>query len=240
MIDIMTTIKLVAILATSYFILIAYFESNQIKEHSYNNSMREMNKDNNYMLLKALGVAAIAAYLFWPSNREEGNLIEDFYDQEAIEIQERRQRTVRPIHPNNSHINIALNLIKKYEGFRSEPYLCKAGVPTIGYGDTDPAIVSRGYISREDAGDLLKEKVIMISKDVDKKVLPELTDHQRAALISFYYNLGPGNFDNIARRINKGDIVEAADAILLYDKCDGHSLKGLKIRRAEEQYLFTL
>jgi lysozyme len=202
--------------------------------------MREMNKDKNYIVLKALSIAAIAAYLFWPSDREEGNLIEDFYDIEALEIQERRQRIVRPLYPIDTHISIALNLIKKYEGFRSEPYLCKAGVPTIGYGETDPAIVTRGYISKENAHELLKEKVIMISKDVDKKVLSDLTAHQRAALISFYYNLGPGNFDNIARRINKGKIAEAADAILLYDKCDGHSLKGLQIRRAEEQYLFTL
>lgn len=202
--------------------------------------MREMNKDKNYIVLKALSIAAIAAYLFWPSDREEGNLIEDFYDMEAIEIQERRQRMVRPLDPIDTHISIALNLIKKYEGFRSEPYLCKAGVPTIGYGETDPAIVTRGYISKENAHELLKEKVVMISKDVDKKVLSDLTAHQRAALISFYYNLGPGNFDNIARRINKGNIAGAADAIILYDKCDGHSLKGLRLRRAEEQYLFTL
>ena len=29
-----------------------------------------------------------------------------------------------------------LNLIKKYEGFSSKPYMCPANVPTIGYGST--------------------------------------------------------------------------------------------------------
>ena len=29
-----------------------------------------------------------------------------------------------------------IDLIKKYEGFRSRPYLCPAKVPTIGYGAT--------------------------------------------------------------------------------------------------------
>ena len=29
-----------------------------------------------------------------------------------------------------------LDLIKHFEGFRSVPYLCSAGVPTIGYGST--------------------------------------------------------------------------------------------------------
>jgi len=27
-----------------------------------------------------------------------------------------------------------LAIIKYFEGFRAEPYLCSAGVPTIGYG----------------------------------------------------------------------------------------------------------
>ena len=29
--------------------------------------------------------------------------------------------------------NEGLELIKRYEGFRAKPYLCPAGVPTIGY-----------------------------------------------------------------------------------------------------------
>ena len=29
-----------------------------------------------------------------------------------------------------------LNLIKKYEGFSSKPYMCPANVPTKGYGST--------------------------------------------------------------------------------------------------------
>ena len=29
-----------------------------------------------------------------------------------------------------------LAIIKKFEGFRSKPYFCPAGVPTIGYGST--------------------------------------------------------------------------------------------------------
>jgi lysozyme len=27
-------------------------------------------------------------------------------------------------------------LVKNYEGFRSEPYCCPSGLPTIGYGHT--------------------------------------------------------------------------------------------------------
>jgi lysozyme len=30
--------------------------------------------------------------------------------------------------------NKGVNFIKKYEGFKSKPYRCPAGKPTIGYG----------------------------------------------------------------------------------------------------------
>lgn len=188
----------------------------------------------NYVYLKTLCIVAMGCYLFWPEQDQPAQ------EREAREAIAPRKRSVRPIESKSNHINIALNLIKKYEGFSSEPYLCPAGVLTIGYGETDPDIVGLGSISEREANELLLSKVKAIAKDVDKKIYPHLTTHQRAALISFYYNLGEGNFSNIASRINKGKLEEASDAILLYDKCDGHSLKGLKVRRMEEQYLFTL
>lgn len=196
------------------------------------------------MHIRVLCIGALGVYLFWPSSSERA-VDQEALDREAIEqeVQERpifRTREVRPIKPIAKHVRVAMNLIKKYEGFRAEPYRCSAGVLTIGYGETDPAIVDRGYISESDALSLLRERVVMISNEIDGKINMDLTDHQRAALISFYYNLGPGNFNNIARRINRGDIDEASDAIMLYDKCEGRRLEGLTKRRKEEQYLFTL
>jgi lysozyme len=32
--------------------------------------------------------------------------------------------------------NECLNIIRECEGFRSKPYRCPAGIPTIGYGST--------------------------------------------------------------------------------------------------------
>ena len=34
------------------------------------------------------------------------------------------------------NLAIAIELCKRFEGFRSKPYLCPAGIPTIGYGST--------------------------------------------------------------------------------------------------------
>ena len=34
------------------------------------------------------------------------------------------------------NLTLAEELCRRFEGFRSKPYLCPAGVPTIGYGST--------------------------------------------------------------------------------------------------------
>ena len=41
--------------------------------------------------------------------------------------------------------NDCIKLIMESEGFRSAPYLCPAGVPTIGYGSTFYADGPKGY-----------------------------------------------------------------------------------------------
>jgi lysozyme len=137
-------------------------------------------------------------------------------------------------------INLAADMIKRWEGFSSTPYYCAAGVRTIGYGDTDPMIVDQGYISEQEAEQYLINRIEIIRNKIQTKLLAPVSDTKLVALISFYYNLGPSNFDNIARRINNGRVKEAGDAIVLYDKCNGKSLKGLRDRRREEQYLFNL
>ena len=137
-------------------------------------------------------------------------------------------------------INLAADMIKRWEGFSSTPYYCAAGVRTIGYGDTDPMIVDQGYISEQEAEQYLINRIEIIRNKIQTKLVVPVSDTKLVALISFYYNLGPSNFDNIARRINNGRVKEAGDAIVLYDKCNGKSLKGLRDRRREEQYLFNL
>ena len=137
-------------------------------------------------------------------------------------------------------INLAADMIKRWEGFSSTPYYCAAGVRTIGYGDTDPMIVDQGYISEQEAEQYLINRIEIIRNKIQTKLVVPVSDTKLVALISFYYNLGPSNFDNIARRINNGRVKEAGDAIVLYDKCNGKSLKGLRDRRREEQYLFNM
>lgn len=93
----------------------------------------------------------------------------------------------------------ARQLIKEFEGFKSKPYICPAGKPTIGYGTT---IYPNGRkvslfdppISEEKATEMLDFKINEIRKDILKILNVELTENQIIVLTSFIYNFGLTRF----------------------------------------------
>jgi lysozyme len=88
-----------------------------------------------------------------------------------------------------------INLIKQFEGYRSEAYLDAVGVPTIGYGSTmwnDGKKVKLGEtITLEGAGLLLYWEVNRKAVILDSLILSQ---NQYDALTSFIYNIGSGAF----------------------------------------------
>ena len=149
-----------------------------------------------------------------------------------------QQRVITPISPLEERDDQLLSLIKNFEGFSPTVYKCQPGVDTIGYGFTDPKIVSKGFLTEEEASLLLKEEVDMHLSYVDSLVEKPLTEQQRIALASFSFNCGKENLKNITARINKGKYEEAAKAILLYVKANGKVSKGLQKRRMIEHKIF--
>ena len=139
-----------------------------------------------------------------------------------------------------------LDLIKKYEGFESLPYLCPAKVPTIGYGATyyiggTKVSMSDDAITKEEADDLLKRMVLRYENSVKKYVESELNQNQFDALISFTYNLGGGNLkkSTLLKKINKDPNDESIYfEFMKWNKAGGKILKGLSKRRAEEAKLY--
>ena len=210
-------------------------------------------KDVTFIYAIVIGVISVTIFEQIKTDEDQPAIDRPAIDRPAIDrpaidrpaipnpLDEYQERHYIPIEQRISDVlMLATNLIKRWEGFSSTPYYCAAGVRTIGYGDTDPVIVGRGHISKKEAEQFLTTRIKAIKNKVQTKLSAPVTDTQLVALISFYYNLGPGNFDNIARRINDGLVKEAGDAILLYDKCNGKPLKGLRDRRREEQHLFNL
>lgn len=141
-----------------------------------------------------------------------------------------------------------LDLIKKFEGFSAKPYLCPAGVPTIGYGATyytngTKVTMSDEPISEEWAEQLLSHIVHTYEKGVTSLVIPKITQNQFDALVSFAYNVGVTNFrkSTLLRLINKNpDNPEIANQFMRWVRGGGKVINGLiKRRQIESKLYFT-
>lgn len=142
--------------------------------------------------------------------------------------------------------NNGLELIKKFEGFRSEPYLCPAKVATIGYGATyypngNSVMMSDNEITEPEAVDLLKDMLTSYENSVNKLVKVEISQNQFDALVSFTYNLGAGALSKstLLKKVNANCCdTTIANEFMKWNKAGGKELRGLTIRRKEESNLY--
>lgn len=143
-------------------------------------------------------------------------------------------------------LHTAFPLIKAFEGLRLSPYLCSAGVPTIGYGSTyyETGVrvkLSDPPIDEEYATALLLGCMKTVYLPPLLTYCPGLENEgQAAAILSWTYNLGVGNLKSstLRRKINLQDWEGAAKEILKWNKAAGKVVRGLIIRRQSEAKLF--
>ncbi len=132
-----------------------------------------------------------------------------------------------------------IKLVADFEGFRSQAYLCPAGVWTIGHGFTKG--VKRGdTITLADSLKRLEQEYIGFESAVLRLVKVPLTDNQLAALTSFAFNVGTGALGSstLLRLLNAGQYEDAAKQFARWNKAGGKALSGLVRRRAAEAALF--
>lgn len=152
-------------------------------------------------------------------------------------------------------IELAIGLIKQFEGCKLTAYQDQAAVWTIGWGTTAPTVLSfldkvtytlpaQGVVWTQDQADrALEEAVEMVASgvlSVLQAVPTHLSDNQLAALLDFVYNLGIGNFERsgVLRALKIGNFPAAADNLLLWDKIGPYTSPGLTRRREAERALF--
>lgn len=139
-----------------------------------------------------------------------------------------------------------LELIADFEGFRSNPYLDSAGVPTIGYGstfylDNTKVTMQDKPISECDAKVLLGLVANNFAKQVDDSLDVEVNQNQFDALVSFTYNLGIGNLrkSTLLKKVNANPCdPNIALEFERWVRAGGKVLNGLVKRRKKEAELY--
>lgn len=134
-----------------------------------------------------------------------------------------------------------IELIKRFEGFESKPYLCPAGKWTIGYGWTQGVTKDSKPITEAEATKLLADGLSSYEIGVLDCVDVDLQQCEFDALVSFAYNLGVHALrgSTLLKKLNEGDYEGAADQFLRWDKAGGKVLAGLTKRREAERELFV-
>ena len=139
---------------------------------------------------------------------------------------------------------LAEKLIKQFEGCRLTAYPDPGtgGDPwTIGWGATGPDIHKGTVWTQGQADERFREHMSEFGDGVVKLIgVSPTTAHQMAAMVSFAFNVGLGNFrhSTLLRKHIEGDYVGAQDEFRRWARSAGRVLPGLVRRRDDEAALY--
>lgn len=141
-------------------------------------------------------------------------------------------------------VKIILSLLMRFEGLYLRPYLCPAGVPTIGLGST---FYEDGVRVTLADPPITRERAIQLATwHIKRTFMPEvlalcrIDDPRRlAAIVDFAYNLGTPALktSTLRRRINAGRWDDVPVELRKWVKAAGRVMQGLVMRRAAEAAL---
>lgn len=131
---------------------------------------------------------------------------------------------------------LALSTVTVWEGFSRKVYLDPVGIPTVCYGHVDSTLELGQEFSMAACNKLLSQDLMKAADSVSRRVTYPIKDYTKAALISFVYNVGIGNFERstLLKLLNQGKIIEACHELPKWVYAKGKKLKGLENRRKAE------
>lgn len=135
-------------------------------------------------------------------------------------------------------------IIREFEGFRTNAYLDTGGVWTIGFGTikypNGTKVKAGDTCTRGQAELWLKNDCQWVDACLDKYVKVKINQNQFDALASFIYNVGETAFvkSTMLVYINKSQFSAAASQFDRWVFVNGEKEKGLANRRAKEKELF--
>lgn len=133
---------------------------------------------------------------------------------------------------------LVVPLVAQHEGTVLRTYRDPIGIVTACTGHTGPELKMGQTFTREQCEDMLYKD---LAKHADALgcVRQPLTDGQRAAFLSFAFNVGEGAFcgSTLVRKANAGDMAGACAELSRWAYAGGKQLPGLIKRRAAERQL---
>jgi lysozyme len=142
-------------------------------------------------------------------------------------------------------LDLVSALCRRFEGCRLRPYLCPAGVPTIGYGST--RYLDGRVVQLTDAPISMGAAVRLLERTVQKSFMPAVmalcpaidSAERLAAITDLAYNIGLGNLraSTLRRKVNAGDWAAVPSELRKWCYASGKRLNGLVARRAAEAEL---
>ncbi len=146
----------------------------------------------------------------------------------------------------NDPSDLAAGLCRRFEGLYLRPYLCPAGVPTIGYGatryvDGRPVLLTDPPITRDAAERMLRLQIERTYLPAVQTLCPGVDGARLAALTDFAFNLGVGALraSTLRRRVLAGDWAAVPGELRRWVRGGGRVLPGLVRRREAEIVLIT-
>lgn len=131
----------------------------------------------------------------------------------------------------------AADYIASFEGFSAAPYWDVSRY-SWGYGTAAPG--PTGSITKEDAKKAMWSHIQSDLNTLKPKINYPLSNSQWVALLSFSYNLGPGNAAKLVPYINSKSWDQLADYWNDFVYSGGKINSNLVDRRAKEWELFSL
>lgn len=127
-------------------------------------------------------------------------------------------------------------LVATYEGTVLRTYRDPIGIVTACTGHTGPELRMGQTFTREQCEAMLYQDLAQHADALDCISQP-LTDGQRAAFLSFAFNVGEGAFcgSTLVRKANAGDMDGACAELSRWTYAGGKQLPGLVRRRMAER-----
>ena len=131
-------------------------------------------------------------------------------------------------------------MIKHFESCKLTAYQDSVGVWTIGWGHT--AGVKKGdNWTQDEADDILLNDLEKFEGYVNQYVQVPLTQNQFDALVSWTFNVRPGNLKSstMLTKLNEKSYDEVPSQMKRWNKAGGKVLRGLERRRNAEAAMFS-